>query len=124
MAQPVHSSRAPAPGAPHPGEAAQSPLKSNLAGDPEMRELVAFFLDDLGARVLRLTDALTSGDAASLQQMAHQLKGAGGGYGYPDITTAAGAVEDHLRGGETDVTALTNKVRDLVSLCERAMAGR
>ena len=37
--------------------------------------------------------ALGEGDLGALQRLAHQLKGSGGGYGFPALTKLAAAVE-------------------------------
>ncbi len=39
---------------------------------------------------------------SDLQTLAHQLKGAGGGYGFAQITEAAGRLEQTLKSGASD----------------------
>jgi HPt (histidine-containing phosphotransfer) domain-containing protein len=53
--------------------------------------------------------------------LAHQLKGAGGSYGFPAITEAAAAVENALADG-LDEPTLRDRVETLASLCRRARA--
>lgn len=97
------------------------PLVSEFAGDADMAELIGFFRSELGERVSALRAAVSAGDAAGLARLAHQLKGAAAGYGYPSITAAAGRVEGALKSGTAaTVAAVATGVRELIELCERA----
>lgn len=98
-----------------------TPLRSDFADDPEMNELVEFFVGELDDRVNALTTACSGQDWDTLRQLAHQLKGAGGGYGFPAITDAAASLEDTLKGGTTEVDQLTQLVQSLTTLCQRAV---
>ncbi|MEP0846777.1 MAG: Hpt domain-containing protein [Phycisphaerae bacterium] len=74
--------------------ASPEPLRSSLlAADPDMRDLVAEFVGELPTRIESARQALEAADWTLLKRIAHQLKGAGGSYGYPDITRLAAAME-------------------------------
>ena len=105
-----------------PAAAPADPLRSEFADDPEMAELVRFFVDRLPARVTALEQAAAAADWGTLATLAHQLKGSGGGYGYPGITTSAAAVE-RLAKAQAQTDLLTQSMRELVTLCQRAIAG-
>lgn len=62
-----------------------------------MRELVLWFLDDLGNRVQAMRGALDAHDASRLRVLAHQLAGAASGYGFDEIGEAAREVESSIR---------------------------
>ena len=101
------------------------PLQSAFAGDPDMINLVEMFVRELPDRVGALHGALQQGAFPDLQRLSHQLKGASAGYGFPDIGTAAGRVEQTLRSSGNDysgvrVEDLARQVDDLVELCRRA----
>ncbi len=96
-------------------------LVSEFAGDPDMADLVGLFLDELPERIGAIRTALSAGDAEELQRRVHQLKGAGGGYGFPSISKAAAEVEAPLRAGERDLSVISSKVDALTALCERAL---
>lgn len=111
------------------GEASQEriePLKSEFAADPDMAELVQEFIAELPARVDSVVSAYKEYRAADLQRISHQLKGAGGGYGFPTITDAAAKVEHLLKAAadrdEVFVKSIEADVRALVDLCVRAAA--
>lgn len=102
-----------------------SPLRSEYADDPDMAELVDLFVSELSDRIARLESGLAQSRLSDLKTLAHQLKGAAGGYGYPELSRVAGLLEtqliqdDALRG----TAALARSVQDLVSICRRAIDG-
>ena len=57
-----------------------------------------FTVGDLPSQVWSMQDCAGRHDLPALKRLAHQLKGAGGGYGFPQITEAAGAVEHDIAG--------------------------
>lgn len=110
---------------PQSGRAAKGPpLQSEFADDPDMREIVEFFVNDLDARMDSIREAFSRDDRARLKTLAHQLKGAAGGYGFPTIGTAAGAVERELLGNQADLASLQDKVEELIRLCRSAVPGQ
>ncbi len=68
-------------------------LVSDLADDPDMVELIEQFLSHLTHSITRLESYHASNDSAALISLAHQLKGAAGGYGFAPISDAARRVE-------------------------------
>lgn len=98
------------------------PLFSEFADDRDMIDLVQFFVGELEQRIGAMGAAWQAGDRTRLRSLAHQLKGAAGGYGYPSITSSAAALEATLRSGEPDASSVNDRLRDLVELCRRACA--
>lgn len=70
------------------------PVRSTFADDPDYRELLEMFADSLQDTTAGLRDAKNCGDLARLQSEAHRVKGAGAGYGFEGLTTAAHSLED------------------------------
>ena len=101
-----------------PGE--QSPIFSHMANDADMLELIEYFVTELENRCHALEAAFRGGDVTGIRTLAHQLKGAAGGYGFPGITDVAGELEATILAGECEVSQLANKVEALVDLCRRA----
>lgn len=101
------------------------PLPSLYANDPAMKEVVEEFIGDIPERVRSIRTAFESGNRVDLTRLAHQLRGAGAGYGYPALTSAAGALEDQLRALPNDaaLSSVAQEVDELVMLCERALRG-
>ena len=105
----------------------QPALLSELHDDPDLAELVVAFTTGLPAKITRLEHAYMSGELVDLARLAHQLKGAAGGYGYPSISSAARDVEQHAK---ASVTAngtfdpgidLTQAVTQLLAQCRLAV---
>ena len=99
--------------------ASEPPIVSELAGDPDLRELVQQFVQALPERVHAVVEALSSNDLDGLRRLAHQLKGASGGYGFESIGRAAAALESSARTAAA-VGELTTEVQELIALCQRA----
>ena len=97
----------------------QRPLYSDLSTDPDMLELVEMFVSELPDRVAAIEQAVEQASLADLAKLSHQLKGAGGGYGFASITEAAAAVEQQAK-SQTDISAVQESLNELLSLCHRA----
>lgn len=103
-----------------PAEAA--PLYSEYRNDPSEADLLEAFVGSLPARVDALRVARASaGTGEEMARLSHQLKGAAGGYGFPDITRAAAKLEGALRAHEPDAV-VDAALRELAGLCLRARA--
>lgn len=106
-------------------EKPNSRVRSHYSGDPDMAELVQLFVAELPKRLEAMESALRGGEVESLFRLAHQMKGAAGGYGFPSISVAAGKLEAMVKcAGAPDValSAAAESLRELVELCERAVA--
>jgi signal transduction histidine kinase/CheY-like chemotaxis protein/HPt (histidine-containing phosphotransfer) domain-containing protein len=69
------------------------PLYSDFADDPEMDELIAGFVERLPGTLEDIHSALQAGDIERPRRLAHQLKGAAGGYGFMPVSRDAAALE-------------------------------
>jgi histidine phosphotransfer protein HptB len=97
-------------------------IYSRLAPDPDLRDIVDLFVEEMPNRIAALLDQLQSADLEGLRRTAHQLKGAAGSYGFDAISPAAARVESAIRDNE-DEERLQETVRDLVALCQCARSG-
>lgn len=99
-------------------------IKSQLSHDPDMRELVEMFVEEMPARAAKLREVLTSQQWKELANEAHKLRGSAGGHGFATIGTVAGGLEDLVRNNTGKEEALLAQIRsrvdELVSMCERA----
>jgi HPt (histidine-containing phosphotransfer) domain-containing protein len=73
------------------------PGAARFPDDPEMAALAELFLDELLGRIESMRRNLGVGDLGRIQFVAHQLRGAAGGYGFPEVGAAAGLLEDLLK---------------------------
>ena len=99
-----------------PGHAA--PLVSALAADAEIARLLDGFVGRLPERLGAMERALGARDLVGLADLAHQLKGAATGYGFPTITEAAAELEAVAAArGEVE-----RALAALADVCRRAAA--
>ncbi len=94
--------------------AAEKLISHLIQEDPELRDVVEEFVQGLGARVEELRQAHDQMDWDTLTTLAHRLKGAGGSYGYPDISQLCARIEQDARQQEAaEMQALINRLNDL-----------
>jgi HPt (histidine-containing phosphotransfer) domain-containing protein len=93
-------------------------IYSRLAKDPDLRDIVEMFVDEMPERLASMTGYLETGDLEGLRRTAHQLKGAAGSYGFEPITPCAGKLESAIRDGEPEVR-IRQIVSELVEICGR-----
>lgn len=99
----------------------QDPIGSALtAEDPSFADIVMQFVDGLSGRLAIMEQALRTSDLDALRVAAHQLKGSGGGYGYPVLTEEAAKLESLAKSGAVDDCA--SKLAELKELCSRVVA--
>jgi HPt (histidine-containing phosphotransfer) domain-containing protein len=96
------------------------PLCSEYADDPDMRELLAEFVARLEATCRQLEEAVRNGDADTARRIGHQLKGSGGGYGFPDLTAAGAELERALDRAGIHSDDVRTAAERLTGLCRRA----
>jgi signal transduction histidine kinase/CheY-like chemotaxis protein len=90
----------------------------DLSQDPEYLHLVRRFLDGLPAQLQEITRAAQTRDWAQLQGAVHKLKGMGGGFGFPELSSSAATLNDELRRQTYDRVA--ERVAELARLIHAA----
>jgi len=102
---------------------AAGPIYSEFRDEADMLELIELFVEDMEGRVESLRTALDDADWRKLTTLAHQLKGASGGYGFAPVGEAAGKLEETLREGELDdIDRLRAQTDEVIELCNRVRA--
>lgn len=71
----------------------ETPLWSAFHDDPDMREIVRSFLQEIPKRLAQMESLLAGGNRVEFRRVVHQMKGAGGGYGFQEISNAAAQLE-------------------------------
>ncbi len=99
-----------------------SKLVSQLViDDPEMVDIVAAFVGELPTRIAEMRNAHRALDWEMLRMCAHRLKGAGGSYGYPQLSKIAATLETGFLERRDD--QFSDLVGQLQHLAEAANAG-
>jgi len=83
-------------------------------------KLVQQFLSGLPQRTAAIQTALSNQDMNQLKILAHQLKGAAGGYGFPAISQTAAKLEQAA--AASDAATAVAHVQSLLSLCTQTRA--
>jgi HPt (histidine-containing phosphotransfer) domain-containing protein len=95
---------------------------SELARESDLVELIELFVEELPQRVGRMKAAAAEQDWQEVGRLAHQLKGAGGSHGFPQLTDAAWQVERAVR-ELGPMSAVVEALAELEGVCERVRAG-
>jgi PAS domain S-box-containing protein len=96
----------------------EPPIRSPLADDPRLAPVLAGFVARLPAAVSEILRLAAAGSPAELTRAAHKLKGAGGSYGFPEISQEATKLEDQLRAG-LSVDDVACEIQTLLSILRR-----
>lgn len=102
--------------------ASVEPLTSDFADDPDMVEIIEMFIDGLSDRIESITTAFEDRNFTTVSGIAHQLKGAAGGYGYPSLSELAFEVE-HLAKQNADDAQIEDALALLIGQCRSAIVG-
>lgn len=97
-----------------------TPPPDPVLSDPEFAELIEYFKGELPERVRSLEACAAERDLDGLQRLAHQLKGAAPGFGFPHVGQAARDLEERLRfpsGPERTLDQIRGELNALISLC-------
>jgi signal transduction histidine kinase/DNA-binding response OmpR family regulator/HPt (histidine-containing phosphotransfer) domain-containing protein len=100
-------------------------LEANLGSDHQLiRQLVVLFVEQHRARLAEIKAGLETGDATTVERVAHTLKGAAGNLRAGKVASAAGRIEELVRQGcLDDATAayprLESEVLRLVRILDR-----
>ncbi|MEM9084023.1 MAG: Hpt domain-containing protein [Planctomycetota bacterium] len=95
------------------------PIRSAFADDPDMAELVEMFVSEIPNRIGELEQHYETSDVKQIRVIAHQLKGAGGGYGFDELSDVAARLERQIDASPDDIDAIRAEFDDLVTLCRR-----
>ncbi|MBC7784942.1 MAG: Hpt domain-containing protein, partial [Burkholderiales bacterium] len=93
-------------------------LRSSLATNEKLKGVLERFVTRLPERIDEMQRLVREQDLDNLARAVHQMKGAAGGYGFPDITQAATRAEDCIKRAD-DVGSIATQIDQLVGLIRR-----
>jgi signal transduction histidine kinase/DNA-binding response OmpR family regulator len=99
-----------------PPEVANNPTFAKLMSKPATAKLVEKFLAGLPQRIAAIQEALTAGEMNQLKVLAHQLKGAAGGYGFVAISKISSTLEAAVISA-ADKSTIAGHVAALAAQC-------
>ena len=91
------------------------PIRSTMGDDPSVQVLLNRFIARLPERIKAMRTFMDEADMEKLRQTVHQLKGAAGGYGYPQLTEQATRAEQKLASGDV-IEAVRGEIESLIAL--------
>lgn len=94
-------------------------VRSMFADDPDMVELVELFVAELPQRIEAMERMFQQDSREELGRIAHQLKGASGGYGFDVIGQCASRLEQAIKTNAAS-DDVRRAMRELIELCGKA----
>lgn len=95
------------------------PIYSIFQDDEDFRELLGEFVSSARERRSLLEGYYAQGQIGTLRVHAHQLKGAGGGYGFEGLSVLAEELEDACKAPQPDLDEIGPLLDDVVSYLSR-----
>jgi len=95
---------------------------SPLALEPDLADLVEMFVAELADRLASIRQAVASGNCQTVAGLAHQIKGAGGSYGFEVLSAAARELETAAKLARLP-EELEAPVGRFAEICSRVRAG-
>ena len=102
-----------------------TPIVSSYLNDEGMESIIHIFLDEIPHRIADLQASFKSSNRDDFCKQVHQLKGAGGGYGFTEITLKAADIEKKLRVPNAGWKEEIQKNMDeFITVLQRVYAGK
>ncbi len=98
-----------------------TPLLSRFHDDPDFRELLEEFVLGTADRASALSVAYASGQWDEVRRQAHQIKGAGGGYGYDSLSEVAADLEQACRSESLNPDTIANALERVLDHLQRVV---
>ncbi len=93
------------------------PVYSSFSDDPDFAELIEFFVDAIPERSELLRQSHQEQNADQMKTIAHQLKGAGGGYGFEELSVHAARLEQACK--QNDIDSVGESLDILIGYMDR-----
>jgi len=91
------------------------PIRSCLVGEPELQQFLGSFISHLPELAGQLLNLVEQQSIQQLRDVLHQLKGTAGLFGFPQLTDAAEATQNHMDQGQS-LEQVAREVRAIVQL--------
>ena len=103
----------------------KAPFVSDYLNDQGMAKIINIFLDEIPKRIAALQVFFNEDNRDEFCKMIHQLKGAGGGYGFTIITRTALGIEKKLRIPKKEwKEEIQKNFEDFIAILQRVHAGK
>lgn len=68
--------------------------------DPDFEDLIPSFLETRKADISSIRESLVNSDMKEIRRLGHGMKGAGAGYGFPEVTRLGAVIEEAAKRGD------------------------
>jgi HPt (histidine-containing phosphotransfer) domain-containing protein len=69
--------------------------------DPDFMDLIPFFLESRHREIVIIRECIANSDLKEAKRLGHGMKGAGGGYGFQEISRIGKSIEEAAAAGNT-----------------------
>ena len=69
--------------------------------DPDFMDLIPFFLESRRSDIVNIRECIKKADMKEARRLGHGMKGAGGGYGFQEISRIGKGIEEAAMAGDT-----------------------
>ncbi len=95
------------------------PIYSIFQDEDDFRELLEDFFTSANQRRTVLQESFASGQIGTIRVHAHQLKGAGGGYGFERLSDIASELEEACKRPEPNLNEVCRRLDKVVDYLSR-----
>ena len=95
------------------------PVYSSYRDEEDFQELLEEFLQSAQVRRHELQSSFLAGEIDAVRAQAHQLKGAGGGYGFEGLSVLAAQLENVCKYSDSSPEEIAPLLDDLVDYLSR-----
>lgn len=99
--------------------ASTEPVYSSYRGEEDFQELLGEFLQSAQIRRHELQTSFLAGEIDAVRAQAHQLKGAGGGYGFEGLSALAAELENVCKFSNSSPEEIAPLLDELVNYLSR-----
>lgn len=93
------------------------PVYSEFADDPDFHDLLDMFMTSMEEQRAEILSLFRNRHWSDLKRIAHQLKGAGGGYGFPGLSEKARELE--VAASEQNEAEIASNIGELFAYMDR-----
>ena len=87
--------------------------------DPDFMDLIPFFLESRHKEIVTIRECIAKADLREAQRLGHGMKGAGGGYGFQEISSIGKSIEEAAKAGDTvEIEEALDRLAEYLSVVE------
>lgn len=97
-------------------------IYSSFADDPDMAEMLPFFVDGLVEMRSGIKDFADLKDFEGVRREAHKIRGSAGGYGFQGLSELAGRLEESCKNSPRDEAMILRTVDEILDYLVKVRA--